>query len=60
MKQITSDIRGYDSSKARKCAIKRYIRLGFNYFVCFKDTQSEFALEIGKVSWVKDHPYIDW
>lgn len=47
MIQITKIVRGYGSEKARLIAIHQLTKRGFNYFVPFRDTQSEFALLYG-------------
>jgi len=46
--------RGYRSSLARKIAIAHLRRRGLNYFVCYRDTQSAFALQAGWAAWVGD------
>lgn len=53
--------RGYRSNGDRKRAIKMLNKIGFNYFVCYKDTKSNFALTIGKADWVKPGQcYVNW
>lgn len=60
MKLITDSVRGYDSSANRKRAIAALARKGFNYFVCFRDVQSTYALLYSKADWVKpSRIYID-
>jgi len=54
MKRLTKGrIRGYESRADRKRAIAMLRRQGYNYFVCYRDTQSEFALQYAKADWVK-------
>ena len=66
MKQITSYCRGYKTAADRKRAITMltgmpYSHPGFaddgkpiNYFTCYRDVQSEFALMYGHAEWVED------
>lgn len=58
MKQIVSRIRGYASSADRERAIKQLFRKGYNHFVCFRDVQSEFALQYGLALWAGNYPYV--
>ncbi len=52
MKRITDQTRGYGTAADRNRAIKALVKRGFNYFVCYRDTQAEFALLIGNADWV--------
>lgn len=53
--------RGYASAADRKRAIKQLIRKGWNHFVCYRDVQSQFALEFGKAAWVGEGAaYVNW
>ncbi len=52
-------VRGYNSRRARNIAITQLTRRGFNYFVCYKDTQSEYALMASWAEWVGRVPYIN-
>jgi len=58
MKRITPKIRGYASRADRERAIKQLFRKGWNHFVCFRDVQSEFALQYGLALWAGNSPYI--
>lgn len=49
--------RGYNSATDRNRAIKMFYRAGYNYFVCYRDTQSEFALNYGWAEWVEKQPF---
>ena len=60
MIQITERTRGYDSSKNRKLAIKGLRGQGFNYFVCYRDLNSEFALLYSTADWVDQGCYVNW
>lgn len=51
-KQITEMTRGYATPNARRLAIRALARAGYNYFVPYKDTQSDFALQFGVANWV--------
>jgi hypothetical protein len=52
---FTNGYRGYDSAAARESAI-RVLRIvyGANYFVCYRDVQSPFALMFGHAAWVPE------
>lgn len=44
----------YDSAKARKCAVARFIQLGYKYLVGWKDIQG-FGLEaVPRAAWQDD------
>ena len=65
MMTILDNIRGYDSPGDRKRAIAALRNHGFNYFVCYRDTQSENALLWAKADWVTKERgpggvYVDW
>jgi hypothetical protein len=45
-------VRGYTSAGARKAAIAQLAKRGFNYFVCYRDVQAEFALTYSVADWV--------
>jgi len=51
--------RGYSRSSHRKSAIKMLAKRGWNYFVCFRDVQSEFALQMGHADWVESGYYVN-
>lgn len=66
-------VRGYNNPADRIRAIKALFRTGrVNYFVCYRDTQAEFALYYGVSNWVKESnersvkngghaiPYVNW
>ncbi len=60
---VKNGVRGYNSAANRKRAIKNLVRFGYNYFVCYRDTQSEFALTFSIANWVKDSKlnyYVNW
>ena len=60
MKRILDRNRGYTSPANRKRAIAGLRKKGWNHFVCYKDTKSEFALQFGKAAWVQPGSvYID-
>lgn len=44
--------RGYSDAGNRNRAIAQLRRRGFNYFVCYRDVQSPFALNFGVATWV--------
>jgi hypothetical protein len=48
MIHITSITRGYNSYADRERAIKQLQKRGFDHFVRYKDTASEFALCYGR------------
>lgn len=54
--------RYYESHADRKRAISQLIRRGYNYFVCFADVQSPYALEYSVSEWVteKGGVYVNW
>lgn len=52
MKQIIQQIRGYATYADRKKAVHQLARRGYNYFVPYKDTNAEFALQYGVANWV--------
>lgn len=54
---IKGSIRGYDTEKARLIAIHKLSEQGYNYFVAYRDTKSEYALMYGNANWVKP-PYV--
>lgn len=59
MKQITKCNRGYSRHSDRERAITQLHKQGYNHFVCYKDTQAEFALQYGTANWVgPNSPYI--
>lgn len=59
-KGITSlEHRGYTTSAARKIAVRKLIRQGYNYFLGYRDTQAEFALQISKVPEMKGVRVVD-
>lgn len=65
MKQIIDIVRGYTSHGNRKRAITMLRKHGFNYFVCFRDVNSEFALMYSTAEWVTVERgphgvYVDW
>ena len=51
------------SSEARNNWIKRLNQKHpsrFNHFVCFRDVQSDYALQFGFADWASiSHPYVD-
>lgn len=51
-----SGVRGYGSARARERAIRDMAAAGceppINYFVCFSDVQSPYALQYGHAAWV--------
>lgn len=57
MIQITTMIRGYKRPGYRRIALAQLRRRGYNYFVFFRDVQSEYALQYGKAAWVKPGDY---
>jgi len=50
--QIVDNCRGYTSHRARKIAIAMLAKRGFNYFVQYRDKQSDNALLFSKSDWV--------
>ena len=46
-------IRGYKSSRDRNIAITQLHKKGWNYFVCYVDVQSHYALLVGNADWVE-------
>jgi hypothetical protein len=53
-------IRGYKTKGDQYRAIAMLRKQGFNYFICFKDRQSDYALQIGHADWVREGDvYID-
>lgn len=56
MIKITEYTRGYNSSADRNRAIAMFRKLGYHYFTCYKDTQSDFALmfQVGTGTWIAD------
>jgi len=52
MKKIVDNCRGYNSHTARKIAIAMLAKRGYNYFVQYRDKQSENALLFSKSEWV--------
>lgn len=57
MIQITDIVRGYKRTGDRKRALSHLFKRGYNYFVFFKDTQSDCALLYSKAEWVKSGQY---
>lgn len=57
MIQITNRIRGYRTQGDRSRAIYQLRKRGWNYFVGFKDVQSDYALNYGQAEWAKDRVY---
>jgi hypothetical protein len=45
--------RGYDTRGDRNRALTHLRRWGYNYFVFYRDTKAEFALQFGNADWVK-------
>lgn len=45
--------RGYQTAADRRRAMTMLRKHGWNYFVFYRDTQAEFALDFGKADWVK-------
>ena len=45
--------RGYDTRGDRNRAVAQLIRNGHNYFVFYRDTQADFALQYSVADWVK-------
>ena len=63
MKRIIERVRGYETSADRKRAIAQLFKRGWTRFVCYRDTQAEFALMFSKPSWVPadtHQPHVDW
>jgi hypothetical protein len=61
-KQLIGGVLFCGSKEGREVWIKRLNRHPnrFNYFVCFRDVQSEWALQFGFAEWANiDHPYVD-
>jgi len=52
MKRIIEHTRGYANAADRKRAIAMLAKQGWNYFICFRDVQSDFALAYNKADWV--------
>jgi len=50
--------RGYRTAADRERSIKMLARRGLNYFVCYRDVQSEFALHYGVAFWAGSTPYV--
>mgnify|MGYP001615463564 FL=1 len=50
--------RGYRTPADRNRAIAMLVRRGLNHFVCYRDVQSEFALQFCVAAWAGSHPYI--
>lgn len=44
--------RGYNSPEERKADMQELLKRGVNYFVCYKDTQSNWALQYSICGWV--------
>ena len=57
MVKITNITRGYKTHADRKRALAQLFRRGFNYFVFYRDTQAQFALQFGNADWVKEGTY---
>jgi len=49
--------RGYKSRGDRQRAMTQLRKHGWNYFVFYKDTQAEFALQFSKVTWKTGNDY---
>ena len=51
--------RGYASPADRQRAVTELVKRGFDHFIFYKDTQSDFALSYGVKVWGKGSVYID-
>lgn len=54
MKQIIEHVRGYNRASDRKRAIRMLTKHGFNYFLVYRDTQSDYALWYSKAERLRE------
>lgn len=54
MMKFTAINRGYDSKGDRQRAVAALAKRGFNYFVFYRDSQAEIALQFGNADWVTE------
>ena len=50
---VDGEFRGYKTVADRDRAIAQLKKHGYNYFVCYRDTRAEFALDYARVQWKK-------
>jgi len=58
MTRILDRNRGYETPADRNRAIKQLVRRGFDYFVCYKDTAADYALQYGVKTWEPGRVYV--
>ena len=56
---VKSFSRAYKTNADRKRAIKAFIRHGYDYFVCYMDTNGPIALQYGKKAWNPGQVYVN-
>lgn len=56
MKAITDRVLGFDTAADREAHMRVLAEDGWNHFVWFRDTQSDFALMYGFARWCSAHP----